>query len=93
VMLDHQGNYAQAVEYFDKALAIDPNYKFALNGKGWALYYQGNYAQAIPLFDKALAIDPNYQDALSGKQNALSNLSHDSYCHYYHHNGHVYYRC
>jgi prepilin-type processing-associated H-X9-DG protein len=69
------------------------SYPLYLSGKGWALYYQGNYQQAIQLFDKALAVDPNYQDALRGKQNALSNLSHDSYCNYYYHDGHVYHSC
>ena len=42
----------------DKALAIDPNYKEALNNKGNALSSQGNYTQAITYYDKALAIDP-----------------------------------
>jgi Tfp pilus assembly protein PilF len=69
-----EGNYTQAVEYFDKALAIDPNYINALNGKGWALNFQGNYAQAIPLFDKVLAIDPKYRDALNNKGWALVEL-------------------
>ena len=39
-----------------KALAIDPNDKTALNGKGFALYYLGDYTQAIQYFDKALAL-------------------------------------
>ena len=29
-----QGNYTEAIPYFDKALEIDPNNKYALNGKG-----------------------------------------------------------
>ena len=32
------GNYSQAIQYYDKALAIDPHFVLALNGKGWALY-------------------------------------------------------
>ncbi|MFZ0513630.1 MAG: tetratricopeptide repeat protein [Candidatus Nitrosopolaris sp.] len=31
------GNYAGAIIYYDKALAINPNYQVALNGKGNAL--------------------------------------------------------
>jgi tetratricopeptide (TPR) repeat protein len=31
------GNYTGAIKYLDKALAIDPNYKLALNNKAWAL--------------------------------------------------------
>src|SRR5262249_35337186 len=61
------GNYTTAIKYFDKALAIDPNYVSALNDKGLALGYLGNYTGAIMYFDKALAIDPNYVPALNGK--------------------------
>ena len=74
--LYNQGKYAEAITYYDKALAIDPNDKEALNGKGDALYYPANdtqgYEKAIQYYDKALAINPNYKDALNGKGNALS---------------------
>jgi tetratricopeptide (TPR) repeat protein len=70
--LYNQSEYRQAIQYYDRALAIDPNYKQALYGKGSALYSQGNYTQAIWYYDKALAIDPNYILALDGKGNALS---------------------
>ncbi len=36
--LDGLGNHAEAIQYYDKALAIDPHFVLALNGKGWALY-------------------------------------------------------
>ena len=68
------GNYSGAIEYYDKALAIDPHYVYALTGKGLALGSLGNYAGAIIYYDKALAINPNYQVALNGKGNALYNL-------------------
>jgi tetratricopeptide (TPR) repeat protein len=32
------GNYTEAIPYFDKALAINPNYSLTLNNKGAALY-------------------------------------------------------
>ena len=54
-----QGNYRQAIQYYDKALAMDPNYKRALTEKRWCVYNLGNYTQAIKYFDKALAMDPN----------------------------------
>ena len=61
---------------FDKALALDPSYREALNGKGDALYSLGNdtqgYENAIQYYDKALAIDPKDTYALNGKGNALS---------------------
>jgi tetratricopeptide (TPR) repeat protein len=36
----YQDNYAQAIQYDDKALAIDPNYKQALDNKQYALSKQ-----------------------------------------------------
>ncbi|HEY7082145.1 MAG TPA: tetratricopeptide repeat protein, partial [Nitrososphaeraceae archaeon] len=35
-------NYTGALEYFDKALAIDPNDKFALESKGESLFQLAN---------------------------------------------------
>jgi tetratricopeptide (TPR) repeat protein len=70
-VLYDQGNNTQAIQYYDKALAIDPNNKDALNEKGNALSGQGNYTQAIPYYDKALAIDPNDKVILTDKADAL----------------------
>ena len=74
-----QGNYTQAIQYYDKALAIDPNYKEALSGKGSALdgignafYNQGNYTQAIQYYNKALAINSTDRN---GKQDAISKIA------------------
>ena len=39
-------------------LAMDPNDKTALDGKGFALYYLGDYTQAIQYYDNALDVDP-----------------------------------
>ena len=75
--LYYQGNYAEAITYYDKALAIDPNDANALNGKGNSLNYLGDYAQAIQYFDKALAINPNDANALNGKGNSLSLQGND----------------
>jgi len=68
---DTQG-YERAIQSYDKALAIDPNDTYALNGKGNSLNGKGNYTQAIQSFDKALAINPKDSTALNGKGNALS---------------------
>jgi tetratricopeptide (TPR) repeat protein len=32
--LRDKGNYTQAIQYYDKVLAIDPNAAYALDGKG-----------------------------------------------------------
>ena len=61
------GNYAKAINYFEKTLEIDPNNKYALDGKGNSLYRSGNDTQAIQYFDKTLEIDPNFKQALYDK--------------------------
>ena len=57
--LYNQGKYAEAITYYDKALAIDPNDKEALNGKGDALTIQSNdtqgYEEAISILRQSLS--------------------------------------
>ena len=65
------GKYDEAIQYYDKALQVDPNYTDALNNKGDALYDLDKYDEAIQIFDKALQIDPNDTDALNSKGDAL----------------------
>ena len=74
VSLDKLGNHTGAIEYFDKALAIDPHDVDALNYKGVAFNSLGNYSGAIEYYDKALAINPKYENALASKGVALGNL-------------------
>ena len=68
------GNYTQAIQYYDKALDIDPNLVLALTGKANVLFGLRNYTQAIQYYDKALAIDPNDKVALTGKGLSLNDL-------------------
>lgn len=68
------GNYQEAINYFDKALAIDPNDLDALHNKGYAFYNLGKPEQALIYFDKALAIDPNLESTLRIKGMALDEL-------------------
>jgi tetratricopeptide (TPR) repeat protein len=70
------GKQSQAIEYFEKALAIDPNDKRTLSDIGVVYSIQGNYIQAIQYFDKALSIDPNYNTAVLGKVVSLSKMGH-----------------
>src|SRR5919198_1567473 len=71
--MEAQGKLSEAVKYYDKALAIDPNNIFALNYKGFDLIRLGNNTEGIKYADKALSIDPKYIDALNTKGNGLSN--------------------
>ena len=66
--------YKQAIEWYNKALAIDSEDVSALRQKGWALYKLGKNKQAIEWYNKALAIDPNNVIALDSKGEILMNL-------------------
>ena len=68
------GQYQEAIGYYDKVLAIDPNDVYALINKGSALDDLGQYEQAIEYYDKVLAIDPNNVDSLNNKGEALDEL-------------------
>lgn len=68
------GNYTAAMQYYTKALTINPNDPDALNGKANALANLDNSTGAIHYFDKALSINPNDTDALDGKGFALDAL-------------------
>ena len=41
------GNYSQAIQYYDKALAVDQHYSYALTNKGVALNNLENYTGAL----------------------------------------------
>lgn len=69
-----QGEYQEAIIWYDRVLTIDPNHVKALNNKGSALNKLDQYQEAITWYDKALAIDPNEPKALKNKGIALKNL-------------------
>ena len=72
--LSDLGRNDEAIQYYNKALQIDPNQTLALNSKGEALYMLDKYDEAIQHYDKALQIDTNDTDALFNKGLALNNL-------------------
>jgi tetratricopeptide (TPR) repeat protein len=63
-----------SIDYYDKALAADPNDVYALINKGYALSFLGQNLEAIRYYDKALAIDPNNTIALNGKRMVSADL-------------------
>jgi tetratricopeptide (TPR) repeat protein len=69
-----EGNYSKAIECYEKAVKIDPNYKIALNNIGLALIYLSKYNESLEFFDKTLEIDSKDIYALMGKGLALSDL-------------------
>ena len=66
--------YNEALNLFDRVLAVDPNNTLALTNKGTTLVYLQKYDEALNLFDKALAIEPNNTSTLDSKGNVLASL-------------------
>ena len=60
--------FAQAVEQFEQALALDPKYGYALNMLAYTYADMGEYAKAVETFKKYAAAfpgDPNPLDSLA----------------------------
>jgi cytochrome c-type biogenesis protein CcmH/NrfG len=56
--------YPQAIQYYEKALAIQPKNADVRTDLGTAYWYTGDPDKAIASFEKALAIRPNHPDTL-----------------------------
>ncbi|MDN5847042.1 MAG: tetratricopeptide repeat protein [Candidatus Nitrosocosmicus sp.] len=69
MMLHNQGKFAEALECYDKALAIDPQNSNVLSNKGLSLHNQGKFAEALVCYDKALAIDPQDEFIIKRRNN------------------------
>jgi len=61
------GNYTNAIVYYDKALAIDPDDSNVLVNKGDALTNLDRYEEAKQCYDKVLSQNPNSSMALYNK--------------------------
>jgi hypothetical protein len=63
--------FAEAIPYYDQALAIDPGFTEAWMAKGVALHNLGSYEEALDCIDHALALDPGDPTAWSLKGSIL----------------------
>ncbi len=70
-----QGNYEEAIEYYNKALEMEPGYKWAWNNKGLALYNLKKYEESINCYDGAIKIDPDNVEAWNNKGVSLTYLN------------------
>ena len=63
--------YQKAVEAFDNALDVDPNFILGLMEKGVTLGINKQYPEALECFDEVLIKDPDNPDALQFKMMTL----------------------
>ena len=70
----YKGEYAKAIQYYDKALEIDGKNVDAWGNKGVTLDSLGKYNEAIQSYDKALEIDREYAKSWYNRGNALRKL-------------------
>lgn len=57
------GNFDEALSYFDQAIVLYPNNPDLLNKKGIALRGLGRYDEALECFNRSLQLDPRDLDA------------------------------
>nr|HID58684.1 tetratricopeptide repeat protein [Desulfobacterales bacterium] len=60
IVMAESGDYKKAIQYYKKALAIDPRYVSAYYNMGNALVNQGNLSEAVQAYQNALKIDPEF---------------------------------
>ena len=63
ITLQDQGKLEEAIEAYNKALAIKPDYAEAYYNMGLTLQDQGKLQEAVEAYNKALAIRPDYAEA------------------------------
>lgn len=60
-------NYQQAVNDFNQAIEINPNYPASYHGIGEVYYELKNYSQALSYFTKAIQLDSNFVAAYNDR--------------------------
>ena len=73
-ILTDQGNYADAIVAYDKAIWREPNLATAWAGKGRALVGQGKFNESIKAYDMVIKFNPNDVIAWYNKGVALEAL-------------------
>ena len=76
ILLHNLGKFEEAIECYDKALAIDPQNSNILSNKGLSLHNQGKFEEAIECYDKALAINSQDVFIIKRRDNTREILLH-----------------
>lgn len=60
-------DYDRGLEYYNQALAVDPNHAFTYNFLGMVYHSKGDLNAAIEAFTQAIIVDPNFIYAYSNR--------------------------
>lgn len=66
--------YEKAVQCYNEAIAINPNYAMAYSNKGISLDELGKKQEAIKAYNRAIEINPKFTDAYVNKGTVLNEL-------------------
>jgi tetratricopeptide (TPR) repeat protein len=64
--------YQEALEAYDQAIHLDPNYAMTYNNKGTSLNRLKRYEEALAAIEQAIRLNPDYAAAYSSKGKALN---------------------
>ena len=70
----NEGRYEEALEAFDKALEVNPEFVEVLSAKGGLLMELGRYEEAMSVYDKATQVEPENAMLLNKKGEVLIEL-------------------
>jgi Flp pilus assembly protein TadD len=73
-----QRQYQQAIEWYQKSLAINPKNVSARTDMGTAYYYLGQAGQALEEYSQSLAIDPDHKPTLLNVIVVNLEVTHDT---------------
>ncbi|WP_067051427.1 tetratricopeptide repeat protein [Methanofollis ethanolicus] len=76
--MKYRGDYAKAIEIYDRVLEIDPKHARAFHSKGNVLDMLGRSEEAISCYESALTCDPNNAESLYNKGVTLCKIGHQS---------------
>ena len=62
-----KADYQGAIQAFNEAIQLNPNYSEAYNNRGNARFQSGDNEDAIADYNQALRINPNYADAYTNR--------------------------
>ncbi|MDF5739944.1 MULTISPECIES: tetratricopeptide repeat protein [unclassified Nostoc] len=59
--------YSEALQDFDRAIELDPNYRWAIAHRGQTYCFMKRYSEALQNLDRAIELDPKYNWAIAGR--------------------------